>query len=92
MSFLPGNLEGGISFQTFNISCLQKQQCLATFGTVMETRLQRVGLPPCPLFALLQGGALHICPPGQYGWVTAMEVGGHRSIPSVIMSSFSKMD
>lgn len=48
------------------------------FGTVMKTRLQLAGMHPCPLFALLQGGVQHIWPPGQYGWVTAMEVGGHE--------------
>ena len=41
-------------------------------------RLLRVGVSPCPFPALLQGGVQHIWPPGRYGWVAAIGVGGHE--------------
>lgn len=64
----------------FKVNCLEEQQSvsLATFGTVWETRLQLVGESPCPFLALLQKGVEHIWPPGRYGRVAAMEVGGHE--------------
>ena len=48
------------------------------YHTVMKARLQLAGEPPCPLFAMLQGEVQHIWAPRQYGWITAMEVGGHE--------------
>jgi len=47
------------------------------FGIALETRLLQSGMSPCP-FPALQGGVKHIWPPGLYGWVVAIRVGGHE--------------
>lgn len=62
---------------------LKSEWVLAMFGIVSETRLQRAGVSPWPFAALLQGGVQHIWPPGRYGWVASMEVGGreHEKYP-----------
>lgn len=62
---------------------LKSERVLAMFGIVSETRLQRAGVSPWPFAALLQGGVQHIWPPGRYGWVASMEVGGreHEKYP-----------
>lgn len=57
------NTAGNVILMSFNISSLQKQQCLAMFGTDMETRLQLASMPLYPLFALLQGrSTVHMSP------------------------------
>ncbi len=67
----------------------------AVFGITLETRLLQAGMSPCPFPALLQGGVLHIWPPGRYGWVAAIRVGGHEHEKCPIchnVLSLSKMD
>ena len=65
------------------------------FGDVLEMRLLRAGVSPCPFPALLQGGVQHIWPPGRYGCVAAIGVGGHERKKYPIchdVLSHSKMD